>query len=169
MKQNSDTNKPPAGGAGAESSGHDKSNPLKNGSANGSRYQANGHPAPERLDFWAALDIFANRWHWLAVGAILLAGGFFYLGSNLIKEKFTAAGQLRRTETPEFFKSTATSPETFAALIRSPDLMREVGQQADPPISGEDLTKCIKVDPQPDSDMVKVLLQARDPQRAVML
>jgi len=116
-----------------------------------------------------ALDILANRWHWLAVGAIIFAGGFFYLGSNLIKEKFTASGELRRIDEPEFFKKTPTSPDTFAALICSPELLNEVGQHADPPMLGEQLAKCLKVDPQPDSDMVKVMLQMRDAQAAVDL
>ncbi len=108
MKQNSDKNGPPDSGAG-QSARNDKSEESKSSSPNGSRVHSNGHSAPQKLDFWVAMDILANRWHWLAVGGILLAGAFFYLGSNLIKEKFTASGQLRRNETPEFLKSTATS------------------------------------------------------------
>src|SRR6266850_2252239 len=176
MKHNSDTSGAPAGGSGPDTK-NEQAESFKSPSSNGSRFHSNGHnnghnnghSEPQKLDFWVAMDILANRWHWLAVGGILIAGLFFYLGSNLIKEKFTATGTLRRTEIPEFFKTTPTSPETFAALIRSPALLRRVGEKADPPMLGEDLGKCIKVDPQPDSDMVKVLLQMRDARQAVTL
>src|SRR3954464_9975915 len=169
MKQNTNANvnepqTPPAG-----MTAKNAAEELKKPAPVQFRAQAPGPPPAQKLDMWVTLDILANRWHWLAVGGIIFAGLFFYLGQNLIKEKFTATGQLRRTETPEFFKSTPTTPETFAALIRSPDLLRQVGAQADPPLGAEDLGKCLKVDPQPDSDMVKVLLQMRDPQRAVNL
>src|SRR4051812_24345007 len=70
----------------------------------------------QSLEFWTALDILANRWHWLAIGGIVLAGAFFYLGSNLIKDKWTASAQLMRNNIPEPFKATPTSPETFSAL-----------------------------------------------------
>jgi protein involved in polysaccharide export with SLBB domain/capsular polysaccharide biosynthesis protein len=130
---------------------------------------APGTPKGQVLDFWTALDILANRWHWLAIGGILLAGVFFYLGSNLIKDKWTATAQLRRNDLPEPFKANPTSPETFAALIRAPELLRKVAESADPPMMAEDLARGLKVDPDPDSDMVKVMLQMRDAPQAVKL
>ena len=176
MKQNSDTSGPPAGGFNRETK-NEKAEQFKSASSNGSPFHSNGHTnghrnghsQPQKLDFWVAMDILAKRWHWLAIGGILLAGTFFYLGSNLIKERFTASGVLRRTDLPAFFTSTPTSPETFAALIRAPALLQRVGEKADPPMLGEDLGKCLKVDPQPESDMVKVLLQMRDARQAVKL
>lgn len=128
-----------------------------------------GNPKGQVLDFWTALDILANRWHWLAIGGIILAGAFFFLGSNLIKDKWTATAQLRRNDMPEPFKANPTSPETFAALIRAPELLRKVAEQADPPMMAEDLARSLKVDPDPDSDMVKVMLQMRDAPQAVKL
>ena len=130
---------------------------------------ASGTPKGQVLDFWTTLDILANRWHWLAIGGIILAGAFFYLGSNLIKDKWTAKAQLRRNDIPEPFKANPTSPETFAALIRAPELLRKVAEKADSPMLAEDIAKCLKVDPQPDSDMVDVTLQMRDAPEAVKL
>src|SRR6187401_3051291 len=112
MKQNTNPNETWSGGA-AEPAAGNPSEDAKRPSDKAARAQRNGHSEPHKLDFWMTLDILANRWHWLAIGGILFAGAFFYLGTNLIKEKFTANGQLRRMETPEFFKAAPTSPETF--------------------------------------------------------
>src|ERR1051326_383062 len=141
MKHNTNSNEPKNATANGPSMNNGTEG-AKKSSAKGPRPQTNGHNKPQALDFWMTLDILANRWHWLAIGAIIFGGGFFYLGTNLIKEKFTASGELRRVEAPDFFKAAPTSPETFAALIRSPELLNQVGEHADPPMLGEQLVKC---------------------------
>src|SRR5215470_11199144 len=70
--------------------------------------------APKPFDFWIALDILGQRWRWLLLGAIVCAAAFFYLGTHLVKPKFTASAQLLRSETPEFFKASQLTPETFS-------------------------------------------------------
>jgi len=134
--------------------------------------QQNGH-ASSLLDGWTVLDMMAQRWHWLVVGVILGGAAMFVLGWLVaIKPKFTATVQLLRYETPatgDSLKGTPISPETFASLIVSPDLLRNIGERSDPPIPPEKLIKQIKVDPQPDSDIVKVYFAASDPQQAVTL
>jgi protein involved in polysaccharide export with SLBB domain/capsular polysaccharide biosynthesis protein len=133
-------------------------------------FHANGHRAQPKIDFWVVVDALTHRWHWLAIGAILFGVGFFELGSWYIKPKFTANAQLLRDDTSsEFFKQTPMTPETFAGLLRSPELLRRVGAQADPPIPPEKLTKLIKIEPEPDSDLVKVQLAVSDPHEAVDL
>jgi protein involved in polysaccharide export with SLBB domain/capsular polysaccharide biosynthesis protein len=134
--------------------------------------QVNGHSRAPVFNFWVAADLLAHRWGWIALGALLCAGGFFLLGSRMIKPKFTASAQLLRYESPaakDFFQSTPMTVETFAGLIRSPDLLTKVGNSVNPPIPPEKLTKRIKIDPQSDSDIVKVLLAADDPKEAVDL
>jgi len=129
-------------------------------------------PAPQasRFDWWVVVNVLARRWVWLIFGGLLGALGFFYLAVNYVQPKFTASAQLLRFDTSaggnDLFK-TPLSAETFSGLIRSPDLLRRVGEQATPPMPPEKLFKCIKVDPEPDSDMVKVILAARTPQQAV--
>src|SRR5215831_7167296 len=136
--------------------------------ANG--FHANGHRPQSKIDFWVVIDALTHRWHWLAIGAIVFGVGFFELGSWYFKPKFTANAQLLRDDTSsDFFKQTPMTPETFAGLLRSPELLRRVGAQADPPIPPEKLTKLIKIDPEPDSDLVKVQLAASDPNEAVDL
>src|SRR5689334_18829613 len=133
-------------------------------------FYTNGHRSHSKVDFWVVVDALTHRWHWLAIAAILFGAGSFELGSWYFKPKFTANAQLLRDDTSsEFFKQTPMTPETFAGLLRSPELLRRVGAQADPPIPPEKLTKLIKIDPEPDSELVKVQLAASNPREAVDL
>ena len=143
--------------------------PVEPGDSNWRSAGPAREPAPKPFDFWMALDILSQRWYWLALGAILGAAGFFYLGSKVVKPKFTASAQLLRSETPEFFKASQLTPETFSGLIKSPELLRRVGEQAKPPLPPETLIKCIKIEPEPDSDLVKVSLASPDQEQAVNL
>ncbi|MGN6554262.1 MAG: SLBB domain-containing protein, partial [Verrucomicrobiota bacterium] len=84
----------------------------------------------------------------------------------------TATVQLLRYETPatgENLQGTPLSSETFAGLIAAPDLLRRVGEQVDPPIPPEKLIKQMKIDPQSESDIVKIYFAASDPMQAVNL
>src|ERR1041385_4057512 len=161
MKENADAN---AGGP----RGH---GPAVQPATGPNGHAHNGTSRPP-IDIWVALDILGRRWHWLFLGACLFAGGFFYLGYQFIKPKFTAVAQMKRTRPPilnEALKSPEMTPETFTGLIRSPELLTKVGNQADPPIPPERLTKMIKIDPEADSEFVKVLLASDHPQKAVDL
>jgi capsular polysaccharide biosynthesis protein len=132
----------------------------------------NGHTRAPVLNFWVALDLLTHRWLWIVLGALLCTAGFFLLGSRFIKPKFTASAQLLRYESPaarDFFQSAPMTVETFSGLIRSPDLLQRVGQSVTPPIAAEKLNKRIKVEPQPDSEIIKVTLAAANPADAVKL
>ncbi len=130
-------------------------------------------PSPGKssgFDRWLVLDLLLQRWHWLVIGAAVSATGFYLLGSTVIHRKYTATAQLRRFEAPgksEFFKTTPVSGETFAAMMRAPELIKAVGDQAHPPIAPELLNRRIKIDPEADSDMVKIQFAATDPNEAV--
>ena len=128
--------------------------------------------ASRTFDVWSALDIITLRWHWLIVGSLVFATGFYLLGWYFIRPKFVATTELLRYEAPgksDFFKTAPLSSETFAAMMRSPELLKAVAEKAEPPLSAEALSKSIKIDPEADSDMVKVQLAAREPRRAVDL
>lgn len=135
---------------------------------------ANGpsHPRRSSFDFWTALEILARRWHWPIVCAILASGLFFTMGWFYVQPKFTAAASLLRYETPgtsEFLKTTPLTSQTFAELLTAPDLMRLVGTAAQPPIAPDELSKRVKIDPQEESDVVKVSVSAPTPEEAVRL
>ena len=125
---------------------------------------------PGRLDPWLALDLLLRRWHWLALGGLVSAGLFFLLGWHYFKPKYTATAQLLRYQLPgaDFLKTDVPiSAETFAGVIRAPDLLRRVGSQLKPPLASEQLDKCIKIEPDPDSDILVISLAARRPEQAV--
>jgi protein involved in polysaccharide export with SLBB domain/capsular polysaccharide biosynthesis protein len=130
----------------------------------------NGHSKKPPIDAWFVLDVLIRRWHWLLLGSCASAGLFAVLGWHVIRPKFTAAAQLLRYETPgksEYFKTPPISGDTLAALIRSPEVLRQTAEQLVPPVSPDTFGKWIKIDPDPDSDVVKVYLAARDPRQAV--
>jgi protein involved in polysaccharide export with SLBB domain/capsular polysaccharide biosynthesis protein len=134
--------------------------------------RAHASAAKSKFDVWMALEVLANRWDWLFLGAVIFAAGFFYFGWTFIQPKYTATAQLLRYETPgasEFFRATPMTPETFSGLIRSPELFDRVGTNVVPAIPAEKFGKMIKIDPQPDSDLVKVTFAAGKPGEAVEL
>src|SRR5215471_19948904 len=91
------------------------------------RWASNGHPPGSMLDFWTISEVLIRRWRWFVVGGLIFGAGFFVLASYKIRPKFTANAQLLRYESPvwkDFFQnSTPMSGETFAGLIRSPELL----------------------------------------------
>lgn len=140
--------------------------------APGKSSRLNGHAASNAIDVWTVLDLIAHRWHWLVIGAILGGAGFAMLGIYLLQPKFTATAQLIRYDTPgasEAVKGPPLTPETFSALILSPELLRAVGEKAVPPLAPDRLFKQIKVDPQPDSDVIKLHVAAGSIGEAVQL
>ncbi|MBC8096158.1 MAG: SLBB domain-containing protein, partial [Akkermansiaceae bacterium] len=153
--------------------GAKKNGASRNGHNGASHARTSGSAASGGFDAWTVVDILARRWHWLIIGGILGGAAFFTLGwMFLIKPKFTATVQLLRYDTPatsEALRGTPLSSETFAGLIASPDLLRRIGDKIDPPIPPEKLVKQMKVDPQPESDLIKVFFAAANPTQAVTL
>src|SRR5436190_1023831 len=175
MKDNADINPTPPPRRSNEQNPQSNA-PGANGNGNGHltypQPQVNGHSKKARIDAWLVLDLLIQRWHWLVLGSCILASFFFVLGSYFIRPTFTASAQLLRYDTPgksDYFKTAPVSGDTLAAIIRAPELLRTVCEQAVPSMAPETLNRCIKVDPDPDSDIVKVYLAAQTPQRAVDL
>ena len=91
-----------------------------NGQSSGPAANGHGPPRPP-IDLWVVLDILGRRWHWLILAACLFAGGFFYLGLQFIKPKFTAMAQMERIEPMalnEALRPPTMTPETFVGLVR---------------------------------------------------
>lgn len=134
----------------------------------------NGH-APSRtktFDAWTALEILTRQWHWPIVCAILAAGAFFTLGWFYVQPKFTASASLLRYETPgtsEFLKTSPLTSQTFADLLTAPDLLNLVSANTKPLVAPDELSKRVKVDPQEESDVVKISVSASTPEEAVQL
>ncbi len=122
------------------------------------------------IDFWTVLDVIARRWVWLVIGMLAAGAGGYWLGDKVIKPKFTATGKmLRYAVASEYLKLNLVSAETFVGLVKSPELLQKVGEQAVPRIPPEKMVKQIKVEPEPDSEMVTVQLAAQSSTQAVHL
>lgn len=135
-------------------------------------HYVNGRSRRKTFDFWTVADIFARRWHWLVVGAIICAGGFFVLGWQHIQPRFIATAELMRYETPgtsDFLKTTPLTQETFAELMTAPEILRRAGAKAQPPLSANDFNKRLAVDPQVESDFIKAYVSASTPEEAVQM
>ena len=164
---NEDFNEP----AGSSNPRHDGNFTSHNGSA-GATTNGNGYARRKTFDFWTAAEILAHRWHWPIVCGILAGGAFFTLAWFKLQPKYTAVTALLRYETPgtsEFLKTSPLTSQTFAELLAAPDLLKRVGESAQPPMSQDEMSKRVKVDPQEESDIIKVYLSASTPQEAVQL
>src|SRR5215203_3842106 len=151
-------------------SGNESEQELHQHRSTEDRFHYHSHSNGSRFTFWNGLDLLARRWGWLFLGALLGGAGLGVLGVKFLKPKYTATGHLLRYETPaskEFFKDILMTGDTFAGLMRSPTLLSRVGDAMKPPLAPDKLNKCIKIEPEVDSDMVKVLLMAGEPQVAV--
>ena len=119
------------------------------------------------------LDLLAHRWRWPLIGAVLCGMAATIAATKFVGPKFTAIAQLLRYDSPglsDFFKQdTPMSSDTFAGLIRAPDLLQRVGAKAVPPIPPEAFDKQMKVDADSESDLVSVSLATRNPYESVEL
>lgn len=116
------------------------------------------------IEAWDVIDLLVRHWRLLAFTSLLCAGLAGFAGKKVFGPKYTASAQLIRYTTPgadDFFNSTETmTPDTFAGLLRSPELLRTTAQKLDPPVAPDKLGKSLKIDPDPESDMITVSLAA---------
>jgi protein involved in polysaccharide export with SLBB domain/capsular polysaccharide biosynthesis protein len=119
-------------------------------------------PAPGPLkpaDFWPFAQALGRRWPWLLIGTIAMGLAGFYAGLSLWTSTYTATVNLVRHESPnatELVSFPQIAPQTFATLLRSPDLLRRVGIEALPPIPAEAVNNALRVIPERDSDIIVV-------------
>ena len=166
MKEDFDENR-----GSAESRGDGQFN-SRNGTAGATLNGNRPYSRRKTFDFWSAAEILAHRWHWPIVCGILAAGAFFTLGWFYVQPKFTAMVELLRYETPgtsDFLKTAPLTSQTFSELLAAPELKRRVGEKTKPPMSQDEVSRRLKVDPIDESDYLKVYLTASTPQDAVEL
>jgi protein involved in polysaccharide export with SLBB domain/capsular polysaccharide biosynthesis protein len=122
-------------------------------------YQPAGASQLKPADFWPFAQALGRRWPWLLIGTVALGLVGFYAGLTLWKSSYTATAQLVRYESPnatELFNFRPVAPQTFATLLRSPELLRRVGIEALPPIPAEAVDGALRVIPERDSDIIVV-------------
>jgi protein involved in polysaccharide export with SLBB domain/capsular polysaccharide biosynthesis protein len=159
---------------------------AERGERNGSAHHANGRshspakydprnrrePAAKPVDAWFVLEMVLPRWHWLVVSCLILAFVGWSAGMLKWKRTYTATAQLLRFEPMaggDFIKPQPLSSDTFANVLKSPELLQQVSTNLHPPLSPELLAKCVLIKNDSESDIVKVLVKAYTPEYAVNL
>ncbi len=130
----------------------------------------NGGRARSSFDVWTLIETVLRKWYWLFLGACVGAAAGGWLGMHLWTQHFTATVQLMRFDpanNSELFKPRQLSEQTFAGLLRSPELMQRVAASNRPPISADRLAAGILITPKRESDMVAISVVGQSARAAV--
>ncbi len=133
---------------------------------------ANGHSSLASSEFASMLELLMEKWRWIAGGGLagLLVGLLF--GIAHFESRFSAVAQLVRYESPnslEVFRPQQVSPQTFANLLRSPEVLQRVSAQANPPLTPQRLAASLRVAPERNSDIVMLILSGENAENVVDL
>ncbi len=137
-----------------------------------SETRARREPAPVPFDPLCLVEILLQRWRWLLLGGCAFAFLGMIAGLICWKQSYTAVALLMRYEpmaSGDFFKPQPLTPDTFAGLLKAPELLQRVGSRIHPPVSQEALAKYVFIKTDPDSDLVKVGVKGRNAQAVVDL
>ncbi|MHB8522053.1 MAG: GumC domain-containing protein [Limisphaerales bacterium] len=144
-------------------------------SANGAAAAAGprtGEGSSLPLDVWAFSEVILRRWGWVVAGAALLALAGLAAGLKLWHNQYTVLVQLIRYESPnapEVFPPRQTSPQTFAAVIKAPQVLEHVSALTHGAVSPDQLADGLRVIPERNSDMITVSLSQTSPRGLVDL
>jgi len=132
-------------------------------------FSANGYGGAP-FSPWPLFETVARRWFSLALAGCAMAVLAFLAGTMLWQTRYTASAQLLRFDTPnnsELFKPRQLSEQTFASILRSPELLRDVSALTKPPSSPERLASSLAIVPEKNSDVVTASITAFNRQSAV--
>ncbi len=113
------------------------------------------------------LEVLKQKWYWwLGAGVVILILGILWAFSIT---RSTVAVQLIRRDAPPLFRASDTaegfkpqqfSEQTLVALIKNVEVLQRTKAKASPPIDASKLARSITVVPQPETDLVTLILQA---------
>ena len=127
--------------------------PLRNG------FSDSGKTAAPSVELWPLAEAVLRRWRWLLLGGVLLALGGFLLGWAMWKPHYSVSAQLIRYDSPnaqEVFGFRQVTAQTLASVLRAPELLRRVAEQARPRMSMDALAETLKVTPDRNSELLTV-------------
>lgn len=110
-------------------------------------------------DTWLFIELLRQRWRWIAFSLVVCGALGLVAGMRLWPPSYKATAQLIRNESPrtaEVFAYQTLTPQSYANLLRSPELMSSVAAQTSPPIPVDKLTKRLKTAALRDGDVIQV-------------
>ncbi|MCL4176663.1 MAG: polysaccharide biosynthesis/export family protein [Verrucomicrobia bacterium] len=144
------------------------------------RARGNGHrpPSEPKAPQFGAADLlpFVNalgqHWRWLWLGGTAMALIGLLSGLWLWKPSYTASAQLLRqasAQVMEVLGDRELDPNTYASVLRAPELVQRVAAHARPPVTPEWLDKRLNITPERNSDLLLIAVSTGDRQGAVDL
>ena len=127
-------------------------------------------PQFSAADLLPFVNALGRRWKWLFVGAGGMAMVGLLCGLLLWKNSYTASAQLLRQASAhvmEVLGDRELDPNTYASLLRAPELLQRVAAQARPPLPAESLARKLNITPERNSDILLVAISTGDQQTAV--
>jgi protein involved in polysaccharide export with SLBB domain/capsular polysaccharide biosynthesis protein len=123
-------------------------------------------------DLLPFVNALRRRWQWLLIGGMAMAMVGLLCGFLLWKSSYTASAQLLRQSSAhvmEVLDERELDPNTYASLLRAPELLQRVAAQANPPLSAGSLAKTLTITSERNSDVLLVAVSSGDQRGAVDL
>jgi protein involved in polysaccharide export with SLBB domain/capsular polysaccharide biosynthesis protein len=131
-----------------------------------------GNAVAPGIDPWSLVEMLVKRWPWLLGAGILLAAAGLFGALSVCKTTYTAPVELIRFESPnveEVFRPRQDSGPPVVNLLRSPELLCRVCNQARPGISPETLSGSLQLMPDRNNEVLIVAVSGTNPQATVDL
>jgi capsular polysaccharide biosynthesis protein len=126
----------------------------------------NGDGPLPPFDTWSLLEPVLLNWRRLLAASGVLALLGFGFATWRWDATYTANAQLIRHESPnseEVFRPRQVQPQTFALLLRSPELVQRAAEKTDPPVAPASLARRVRVTAERNSDLISVSVAGSDP------
>jgi protein involved in polysaccharide export with SLBB domain/capsular polysaccharide biosynthesis protein len=126
------------------------------------------------IDPWRVLVAWRKNWWIAAAGFALAMLPAILLGMKKFEATYTANVQIIRRELPnsfraaemgEAFKPRQFSAATIVSIMRTPTLLKKVGEAAEPPVSSAQLRSALTITPEKNTELITVTLAGRKSRR----
>src|SRR4051812_40433792 len=149
---------------------HAHNRPSGTGLPNGNGTAAK--PPLTIADLAPFLDALGRRWWLLLIGAVIMSAVVWHYGSAKWRDSYTASAQLLRQNSVhvnDLLGDRELEPDTYASLLRAPELLQTVAAQAQPHISPDELSARLNITSKRNSDIMLVAISGRDRESTVRL
>ena len=129
--------------------------------------QPNGAPKFNAADAWLFVGALGRNWVWLLLGGAVFAAAGLWCGLFFWHSTYSASAQLLRYDARHLtavLGDQTMAPETFASLLRAPELLERVAARTQPRLSAGSLSKNVSANPERNSDVIVVSASAKDRQ-----